>query len=139
MTANIRSTAVSQADTSADNPLADIYRLVASDFQLVNELIPRRLTSDVAMVEEIGRYIVESGGKRLRPMLVLLSAQALGYKGSGHINLAAIIEFLHTATCCMTTSSTALLYVVVEPRSMIAGATRPAFLSGTFCTPGPSN
>ena len=98
MTANIRSTAVSQADTSADNPLADIYRLVASDFQLVNELIPRRLTSDVAMVEEIGRYIVESGGKRLRPMLVLLSAQALGYKGSGHINLAAIIEFLHTAT-----------------------------------------
>ena len=98
MTANTGSPAVSQADTSADNPLADIYRLVANDFQQVNELIPHRLTSDVAMVEEIGRYIVESGGKRLRPMLVLLSAQALGYRGNGHVNLAAIIEFLHTAT-----------------------------------------
>ena len=98
MTANTGSPAVSLADTSADNPLAEIYRLVASDFQQVNELIPRRLTSDVALVEEIGHYIVESGGKRLRPMLVLLSAQALGFKGNGHINLAAIIEFLHTAT-----------------------------------------
>jgi octaprenyl-diphosphate synthase len=98
MTAITSRPAVSQADTSADNPLADVYRLVANDFKQVNELIPQRLTSDVALVEEIGRYIVESGGKRLRPMLVLLSAQALGFRGSNHINLAAIIEFLHTAT-----------------------------------------
>lgn len=98
MTAIPSSPAVSQAKTSADDSLSEIYRLVATDFQLVNELIPQRLTSDVAMVEEIGHYIVESGGKRLRPMLVLLSAQALGFKGNGHINLAAIIEFLHTAT-----------------------------------------
>ena len=50
------------------------------------------------MVEEIGQYIVESGGKRLRPMMVLLSSQALGYKGEQNVELAAIIEFLHTAT-----------------------------------------
>ena len=78
--------------------LESIYRLVKDDFSAVNRLIPTRLTSDVDLVEEIGRYILESGGKRLRPMLVLLSSKALGYTGSHHISLAAIIEFLHTAT-----------------------------------------
>jgi octaprenyl-diphosphate synthase len=83
---------------NAVNPLAAIYALVAEEFNEVNRLIPQRLTSDVAMVEEIGHYIVESGGKRLRPMLVLLGSQALGLQGNDHIKLAAIIEFLHTAT-----------------------------------------
>ncbi len=75
-----------------------VYALVAEDFDSVNALIPRRLTSDVELVEEIGRHIIESGGKRLRPLLVLLSARCLGYNGSDHIKLAAVIEFLHTAT-----------------------------------------
>jgi len=78
--------------------LAEVYGLVADDFAAVNALIPRQLTSDVAMVEEIGRYIVDSGGKRLRPLLVLLGARACGYDGSDHVRLAAVIEFLHTAT-----------------------------------------
>lgn len=78
--------------------LADVYALVASDFAAVNALIPRQLTSDVELVEEIGRYIVESGGKRLRPLLVLLGARACGYEGRNHVRLAAVIEFLHTAT-----------------------------------------
>jgi octaprenyl-diphosphate synthase len=78
--------------------LAPVYALVARDFAAVNELIPRQLTSDVALVEEIGRYIVESGGKRLRPLLVLLGARACGYDGRAHVRLATIIEFLHTAT-----------------------------------------
>ncbi len=73
-------------------------RLVADDFDAVNALIPQRLTSDVDLVEEIGRHIIDSGGKRLRPLLVLLSARCLGYNGTEHIKLAAIIEFLHTAT-----------------------------------------
>ena len=71
---------------------------MADDFDAVNALIPRRLTSDVDLVEEIGRHIIDSGGKRLRPLLVLLSARCLGYNGTDHIKLAAIIEFLHTAT-----------------------------------------
>ena len=98
MTASTGGSVVAQSRAIPDNPLADIYRLVAEDFDQVNTLIPQRLTSDVALVEEIGQYIVESGGKRLRPMLVLLSSQALGFKGDAHISLAAIIEFLHTAT-----------------------------------------
>ena len=82
--------------TSSD--IKAVYALVADDFDLVNALIPHRLTSDVGLVEEIGRHIVESGGKRLRPLLVLLGARALGYQGNDHMKLAAIIEFLHTAT-----------------------------------------
>jgi octaprenyl-diphosphate synthase len=78
--------------------LAPVYELVRDDFRAVNKLIPNQLTSDVNLVEEIGHYIVESGGKRLRPLLVLLTARALGYSGSKHIELATVIEFLHTAT-----------------------------------------
>ena len=78
--------------------LTSIYALVADDFAAVNALIPRELTSDVDLVEKIGRYIVDSGGKRLRPLLVLLAAHACGYKGRDHVKLAAVIEFLHTAT-----------------------------------------
>lgn len=87
-----------QQQKNAAAELARIFELVADDFAAVNELIPRQLTSDVDLVESIGRYIVESGGKRLRPLIVLLGARACGMSGSGHIRLAAIIEFLHTAT-----------------------------------------
>lgn len=75
-----------------------IYDTVTDDFSRVNDLIIRRLASDVPLVEKIAQYIIESGGKRLRPLLVLLSSQAVGYKGDDHLKLAAVIEFLHTAT-----------------------------------------
>ena len=74
------------------------HRAVASDFELVNACIIRQLHSEVGLVENIGHYLIEAGGKRLRPLLVLLIAKTLGYEGSRHIDLAAIIEFIHTAT-----------------------------------------
>jgi len=64
----------------------------------VDELIRSSLTSDVLLVSQVAEYIVASGGKRLRPMIVLLAARAMGYGGSKHIDAAAIIEFIHTAT-----------------------------------------
>jgi len=64
----------------------------------VDKLIHERLESDVALVNQLGHYIVNSGGKRLRPALVLLSSRAFGYNGTQHIELAAIVEFIHTAT-----------------------------------------
>lgn len=73
-------------------------KLVKEDFDAVNALIIRQLHSDVDLVENIGHYIVDSGGKRLRPVLVLLVANALNYQGKHHLDLAAIIEFIHTAT-----------------------------------------
>lgn len=75
-----------------------IHDTVAEDFSRVNDLIIQRLASDVPMVEKIAQYIIESGGKRLRPLLVLLSSRAAGYRESEHLKLAAVIEFLHTAT-----------------------------------------
>lgn len=64
----------------------------------VDALIRESLSSDVALVSQVAEYIVASGGKRLRPLLVLLAARALGYRGSEHVRAAAIIEFIHTAT-----------------------------------------
>ncbi|MEK9743298.1 MAG: polyprenyl synthetase family protein, partial [Gammaproteobacteria bacterium] len=64
----------------------------------INLHIQSQLSSDVPLIQEIGRYIVAAGGKRLRPVTVVLSAHALNYKGTAHIDLAAVIEFIHTAT-----------------------------------------
>lgn len=74
------------------------YPVVNDEFAAVNELILRELHSEVPLVENIGHYLIEAGGKRLRPLLVLLSAKACGYQGSDHISLAAVIEFIHSAT-----------------------------------------
>ncbi|MBK1645967.1 octaprenyl diphosphate synthase [Thiocapsa imhoffii] len=79
----------------------DITKLrqpVAEDVKAVDALILRRLHSDVVLINQIGNYIVNSGGKRLRPLIVLLAARACGYHGSQHIDLAAVVEFIHTAT-----------------------------------------
>ena len=91
------STAVSLKASNIKD-LEPVYGLVTDEFAAVNALIPQRLTSDVSLVEDIGSYIVKSGGKRLRPLLVLLGVGSLGYRGADHVKLAAIIEFLHTAT-----------------------------------------
>ncbi len=73
------------------------YEAVADDFAAVDALIQDSLSSQVPLVEEISHYLIEAGGKRLRPLLVLLSARGCGYNGQDHIKLAVIIEFLHTA------------------------------------------
>jgi len=68
------------------------------DMQAVNEVIHQRLSSEVVLVNQLSHYIVNSGGKRLRPLLAVLSAKTCGYQGNLHYLLAAIIEFIHTAT-----------------------------------------
>lgn len=78
--------------------LSDIRDLIVDDLKATDTLILDRLQSDVALINQIGGYIVNSGGKRLRPMIVLLAARALGYQGPHHVAMAAIIEFIHTAT-----------------------------------------
>lgn len=80
------------------SPLEKIISLSAPDMARVDECIHASLQSDVVLINQISNYIVNSGGKRLRPMLVTLCAQACGYEGNQHIPLAAIIEFIHTAT-----------------------------------------
>jgi len=78
--------------------IEDIRSLVDEDMATVNRMIQDRLSSDVVLINQLGSYIINSGGKRLRPLLVLLAARACGYQGKDHSQLAAVIEFIHTAT-----------------------------------------
>jgi len=78
--------------------LTDIRNLIQDDIQAVDQLILERLSSDVVLINQVGHYIINSGGKRLRPLLVLLSARACGYEGTDHRLMAAVIEFIHTST-----------------------------------------
>ncbi|MEJ2591992.1 MAG: octaprenyl diphosphate synthase [Candidatus Thiodiazotropha sp.] len=78
--------------------ITTIRQLIADDMGSVDKLIIQRLQSDVVLINQIGAYIVHSGGKRLRPMIVLMAARACDYEGQKHIDLAAVIEFIHTAT-----------------------------------------
>jgi octaprenyl-diphosphate synthase len=75
-----------------------LYALIAKDMQAVDAVIRERLHSDVVLVRQVAEYIVQSGGKRMRPALVLLVAGAFGYQGKNHHELAAVVEFIHTAT-----------------------------------------
>src|SRR6185503_20794171 len=82
----------------AQMPMDEIRVLVADDLRRVDQVVVARLASDVALVNEIARYIVAGGGKRLRPLAILLAARACGYEGDRHVEAAAVIEFIHTAT-----------------------------------------
>lgn len=78
--------------------LSDIRKLIEPDILATDQLILERLASDVVLINQIGHYIINNGGKRLRPLLVLLSARACGYAGQDHLTMAAVIEFIHTST-----------------------------------------
>lgn len=83
------------AAQTAQNP---ITQAIAADMDAVNTVIRQRLHSEVALVNQIAEYIISAGGKRIRPVLVLLVANAFGYRGAAHHELAAVVEFIHTAT-----------------------------------------
>ncbi len=84
--------------TDSSNSAASVLNLIADDMRQVDAVIARRLDSGVPLVGEVSRYIISSGGKRLRPALLLLMCGALGYAGPQRFNLAAVVEFIHTAT-----------------------------------------
>jgi len=81
-----------------DNPLQLAAQLCAADMDRVNRCIVDNLQSDIVMIPAIGQYIINSGGKRLRPLICLLIAKSFGYGGGRHIPLATVIEFIHTAS-----------------------------------------
>ena len=78
--------------------LKEIQLLLSDDVKANNQYIIEQLSSDVVLINQISQYIIHSGGKRLRPLLLMLAANALNYQGNSHIKAAAIIEFIHTAT-----------------------------------------
>jgi octaprenyl-diphosphate synthase len=79
-------------------PSLKILAPIAPDMNAVDDLIRKRLHSDVVLIRQVAEYIIHSGGKRLRPALVLFAANALGYQGFQHHELAAVVEFIHTST-----------------------------------------
>ena len=85
-------------NTPVSPSFSDVTNLASDEMQAVDALIRDSLKSDVLLVSQVSEYIVTSGGKRLRPLIVLLAARALGYTGGHHVNAAAIVEFIHTAT-----------------------------------------
>ena len=74
------------------------YASISPDMDAVDVVIRQKLHSDVVLVRQVAEYIIGAGGKRMRPALVLASARACGYQGNHHHTLAAVIEFIHTAT-----------------------------------------
>jgi octaprenyl-diphosphate synthase len=81
----------------ADN-LAPLLALVADDMDAINRIILDKAVSDVELIPELAHHLIDSGGKRLRPMLTLAAAKLVGYTGSKHIKVASAVEFMHTAT-----------------------------------------
>jgi octaprenyl-diphosphate synthase len=84
--------------TDSSPSASSVLSLIADDMREVDAVIARRLDSAVPLVGEVSRYIISSGGKRLRPALLLLICSALGFQGEQRFNLAAVVEFIHTAT-----------------------------------------
>src|SRR4051794_30810328 len=76
-------------------PLLD---LVSDDMEAINRIILDKAISDVEMIPELAHHLIDSGGKRLRPMLALAAAKLCGYTGNGHVRTASAVEFMHTAT-----------------------------------------
>jgi octaprenyl-diphosphate synthase len=75
-----------------------VYEMVTNDLEAVEEELERNIQSEVALIPTLGKHILNSGGKRFRPLILILSARFCGYQGNEHIALAGILEFIHTAT-----------------------------------------
>jgi len=113
--------------------LKPLMALVGDDMARVNEIILDKARSDVDLIPELARHLIDSGGKRMRPMLTIAAAKLCGYNGADHVKLAASVEFMHTAT---------LLHDDVVDESDLrrgcSGATRPACWSAISCSARPS-
>lgn len=91
-------TSTAQASLNKPASLDSLYALIRDDLKAVDALILKRVENEVPLIGDIARHIIASGGKRIRPALTLIAAQACGYRGNKHIPLAAAVEFIHTAT-----------------------------------------
>src|SRR2546423_4163035 len=87
-----------EAQKTGSNPVDRLYALLKDDVAATDRLIHERMGSSATLIPDLAKYLVDSGGKRLRPLLTLAAATACGHAGAMHIRLAAAVEFIHTAT-----------------------------------------
>ena len=111
-----------------------LVELVTADMERVNAAILSRTGSDVTMIPEVASHLINSGGKRLRPMLTLATAQLSAIAGDGHVKLAAAVEFMHTATLFTTTWWTRARCGAGGAPRACSGATRRACWSAISCS-----
>jgi len=87
-----------ESGLGADNPAARLFSLAQTDMAEVDRLIHERMGSSVPIIPKLARYLVDAGGKRIRPLITVAAARMVGYSGGAHTHLAAAVEFIHTAT-----------------------------------------
>ncbi len=125
----------SSGNDPAQNPrliLDSAISLVRTEMKNVDHIIRNRLKSDIALIDNMGAYITQSGGKRLRPLILLLSARCCGYQGNHHILLSAIIEMIHTATLLHDDVVDASVTRRGQPTANIAWGNEASVLVGDF-------
>jgi len=115
------------------SPVERLNMLVAADMTAADRLIRKGMASSVELIPDLARHLIESGGKRLRPLLTLAAATAGGYQGDGHIRLAAAVEFIHTATLLHddVVDESALSIEAIYPDVGVADVTNPPVLNLT--------
>ena len=113
----------------------NVIALLKDEMDAVEEQIKKNLTSNVQLVSKVGEYILSSGGKRIRPMLLLLSARLCEYRGERHVELASVVEFLHTATLLHDDVVDSAAAVTVQ--QILSGVTRLRCWLVIFCLPSP--
>ncbi len=111
-----------------------MMQLIATDLNHVNSVILARMQSEVVLIPELAGHLIAGGGKRMRPMLTLACARLLDYSGARHHKLAAAVEFIHTALCSTTTSSTGQGYGAAGAPPTSSGATRRACWLAISCS-----
>jgi octaprenyl-diphosphate synthase len=128
------SATIHRLDRPSQPSLDPLVALVAGGMNSVNAVILDRMQSDIPLIPELAGHLIAGGGKRMRPMLTLASAELIGYSGTRHHRLAATVEFIHTAT---------LLHDDVVDGSDLpptsSGAIPPASWSATSCSAAASN
>jgi hypothetical protein len=132
--ARTMSATIHRLDAQRQPSLEPMVQLVAGDLNLVNAVILSRMQSEIPLIPELAGHLIAGGGKRMRPMLTLASARLLGYTGARHHRLAAAVEFIHTATCCTTMSSTDRTCAAASAPPTSSGAIRPACWSAISCS-----
>ncbi len=114
------------------SPVDRLFRLVETDMAATDRLIHERMGSPVDLIPQLGQHLVDSGGKRLRPMLTLAAAMLCGYPGREHIKLAAAVEFIHTATLLHDDVVDASMLRRGKIAANIVWGNKPSILVGDF-------
>src|SRR5882724_8895572 len=114
------------------NPVERLASLTGADLAAVDDVIHSRMLSEAALIPQLGAHLVDSGGKRLRPLITLAAARQFGYPGNAHVKLAAAVEFIHTATLLHDDVVDESALRRGRPAANVVWGNKPSILVGDF-------